>query len=45
MDLNTNLIVLLIGLVEMELKPGKIIIPWVIEGPATLFEGTVTFAF
>ena len=31
--------------IDVRTKPGKIIIPWVIEGPATLFEGTVTFAF
>ncbi|MBR2506714.1 MAG: hypothetical protein IKB70_07340 [Bacilli bacterium] len=25
-------------------NPGKIIIPWVIEGPATLYPGIITFA-
>lgn len=26
-------------------SPGKIIIPWIIEGPATMYSGIVTFAF
>lgn len=31
--------------IDIKTKPGKIIIPWVIEGPATKYAGTITFSF
>lgn len=30
--------------IDIITKPGKIIIPWFIEGPATLYSGNITFA-